>query len=167
VASVIAGATSKLASISKRGLEPLPQQYEHSLYLSQKLPEAHSVSPLKRRVLIQGAEGARIGSSSVVGDDEAPLLRVISDRPESGRKVIKATITIPLPKADMGVIICKPRGKTRADDSEEQEHDDVDTDEDEEEFKFADQGDDEDDMISVPQQIAYSAPAKTETLGGM
>lgn len=58
----------------------------------------------------------------MVGDDEAPLLRVISDRPESGRRVIKATITIPLPKVDMGVIICKPRGKPRAEeDSQEEE----------------------------------------------
>jgi hypothetical protein len=103
-------------------------------------------------VLIQGAEGARIGSSSVVGEEEAPLLRIISgDRPESGRKVIKATITIPLPKADMGVIICKPRRKQREEDSPEEEQQDVVTDEDEEEFKLADQPEEEDEMLAVPQ----------------
>lgn len=109
------------------------------------------MSPLKRRVLIQGAEGARLGSSSVVGEDEAPLLRVISgDRPESGRKVIKATITIPLPKVDMGVIICKPRRRQREEDSQEEEQQDVDTDEDEEEFKLADQPDDEEEILTAP-----------------
>jgi hypothetical protein len=65
-------------------------------------------------------------------------------RPESGRKVIKATITIPLPKADMGVIICKPRKKKgKVDDEEDlqmEDDSDVDigTDENDEDFIFTD-----------------------------